>query len=44
MTGVSRDRDNSRRDLTKDWTRDGGDKTRDFSRNLTNDKSRNDTR
>jgi len=41
---VSRDRDHSRGDLTRDWTRDGGDRTRDFSRNLTNDRSRNDTR
>jgi hypothetical protein len=49
MTGsrhsrVSRDRDHSRGDQTRDWTRDGGDRTRDFSRNLTNDRSRNDTR
>lgn len=44
-TGVSRDRDHSRGDLTKDWTRDGGNGlTRDFSRFLTNDGSRNDTR
>lgn len=42
---VSRDRDNSRADLTRDKTRDGaGGKKRDFSRNLTNDRSRNDTR
>ena len=41
---VSRDRDNSRGDLTKDFTRDGGDRTRDFSQNRTNDRSRNDTR
>jgi hypothetical protein len=44
VTAVSRDRDLSRRDLTKDWTRDGGDRTRDHSRNHTNDRSRNDTR
>ena len=44
MSRVSRDRDRSRGDQTRDWTRDGGDRTRDFSRNLTNDKSRNDTR
>ena len=43
-TAVSRDRDRSRGDLTKDWTRDGGDRTRDHSKNRTNDRSRNDTR
>jgi hypothetical protein len=44
-SAVSRDRDRSRGDLTKDRTRDGkGDATRDHSRNHTNDKSRNDTR
>jgi hypothetical protein len=43
-TGVSRDSDNSRGDQTKDWTRDGGDRTRDRSANQTNDRSRNDTR
>jgi len=43
-TKVSRDRDRSRGDLTKDWTRDGGDRTRDHSKNRTNDRSRNDTR
>jgi hypothetical protein len=44
-TAVSRDRDRSRGDLTKDRTRDGnGGPKRDFSRNHTNDKSRNDTR
>ena len=43
-TNVSRDRDRSRGDLTKDWTRDGGDRTRDHSRYQTNDRSRNDTR
>jgi hypothetical protein len=43
-TKVSRDRDRSRGDKTKDWTRDGGDRTRDLTPNLTNDKSRNDTR
>jgi hypothetical protein len=44
VSAVSRDRDRSRGDQTRDWTRDGGDRTRDFSRNLTNDKSRHDTR
>lgn len=44
VTKVSRDRDLSRRDLTKDRTRDGGDRTRDNSRNHTNDGSRHDTR
>jgi hypothetical protein len=44
-TGVSRDRDHSRGDKSRDWTRDGkGGATRDFSANLTNDRSRNDTR
>lgn len=44
-TAVSRDRDRSRGDLTKDWTRDGpGSRTRDFSQNRTNDRSRHDTR
>ncbi|RNL60601.1 hypothetical protein EFK50_20010 [Nocardioides marmoriginsengisoli] len=44
FTKVSRDRDLSRSDKTRDWTRDGGDRTRDRSANLTNDRSRNDTR
>jgi hypothetical protein len=44
FTRVSRDRDYSRGDLTRDWTRDGGDPTRDYSENRTNDRSRNDTR
>lgn len=45
FTAVSRDRDLSRGDKTRDWTRDGaGDRTRDFSANRTNDRSRNDTR
>jgi hypothetical protein len=44
-TRVSRDRDRSRGDLTKDRTKDGpGSATRDRSRHKTNDKSRNDTR
>ena len=44
-TAVSRDRDRSRGDRTRDWTRDGaGDRTRDRSAGQTNDKSRNDTR
>ena len=44
FTAVSRDRDLSRSDKTKDRTRDGGDGTRDVSANQTNDRSRNDTR
>jgi hypothetical protein len=44
FTKVSRDRDKSRSDKTRDWTRDGGDRTRDHSANKTNDRSRNDTR
>ena len=44
VTAVSRDRDVSRGDLTKDMTMDGGDLTRDLSQNHTNDASRNDTR
>jgi len=45
FTAVSRDRDLSRSDKTRDWTRDGtGDRTRDWSSNKTNDRSRNDTR
>ncbi len=44
FTAVSRDRDVSRSDKTKDWTRDGGTLTRDHSANHTNDSSRNDTR
>ena len=44
VTNVSRDRDRSRGDKTRDWTRDGGEKKRDFSANKTNDRSRNDTR
>jgi hypothetical protein len=44
-SAVSRDRDHSRGDKSRDWTRDGkGPKKRDFSANLTNDRSRNDTR
>jgi hypothetical protein len=44
-TRVSRDRDRSRGDLTKDRTKDGpGSATRDRSRHKTNDRSRNDTR
>jgi hypothetical protein len=44
-TRVSRDRDLSRDDLTKDRTRDGqGPSKRDWSQNRTNDRSRNDTR
>ncbi|EON24774.1 MULTISPECIES: hypothetical protein [Nocardioides] len=45
FSAVSRDRDLSRGDLTRDWTTDGaGDKKRDWSANSTNDRSRNDTR
>ena len=43
-TAASRDRDVSQGDLTKDRTHDGGDPTRDWSRNYTNDRSRHDTR
>lgn len=43
-TSMSRDRDRSRGDLTKNWTRDGGDRTRDWSGRHTNDRSLNDTR
>lgn len=44
-TGVSRDRDRSRDDKTRDWTKDGPqDRKRDWSQNRTNDSSRNDTR
>jgi hypothetical protein len=44
-SAVSRDRDRSRGDLTKDRTSDGpGTSTRDRSRNQTNDRSRDDTR
>ena len=44
-TGVSRDRDRSRGDKTRDWTRDGsGGIKRDWSGGHTNDRSRNDTR
>lgn len=44
-TAVSRDRDRSIGDKTRDFTRDGpGDRTRDLSANFTNDRSRNDTR
>lgn len=43
---VSRDRDYSRGDRTKDWTRDGKNSRvkRDWSKDRTNDRSRNDTR
>jgi hypothetical protein len=45
FTAVSRDRDLSRSDKTRDWTRDGaGDQKRDWSGNKTNDRSRSDTR
>lgn len=44
FTKVSRDRDLSRGDKTRDWTRDGGKKQRDWSANTTNDRSRNDSR
>jgi len=46
FTKVSRDRDLSRSDKTRDWTRDGKSdrRKRDWSANRTNDRSRNDTR
>jgi hypothetical protein len=45
VTPVSKDRDRSWDDLTKDRTKDGpGGKKRDWSKNKTNDKSRNDSR
>lgn len=44
-TAQSRNQDRSVADLTRDWTNDGpGKNNRDFSRNLTNDGTRNDTR
>jgi hypothetical protein len=44
-TGVSRDRDRSRGDKTRDWTKDGPrDRKRDWTGGHTNDRSRNDTR
>jgi hypothetical protein len=44
-TRMSRDRDRSRGDKSRDFTRDGkGGPKRDFSANLTNDRSRNDSR
>jgi hypothetical protein len=44
-TPVSRDRDRSRGDLTRDRTKDGpGGSRRDWSGGHTNDRSRNDTR
>lgn len=44
VTRMSRDRDHSHGDKTRDWTRDNGTRTRDWSQNYTNDHSRNDTR
>ncbi len=45
FTKVSRDRDLSRSDKTRDWTGDGtNDRKRDWSANKTNDRSRNDSR
>lgn len=44
FTRVSRDRDLSRSDKTRDFTWDGGDRTRDHTANRTNDRSRNDSR
>lgn len=44
FTRVSRDRDLSRSDKTRDWTWDGGKKKRDWSGKKTNDRSRNDSR
>ena len=44
-TSVSRDRDLSVGDQTRDWTKDGsGDRNRDWSGGHTNDNTRNDTR
>jgi hypothetical protein len=44
-TAVSRDRDRSRGDKTRDWTKDRtNNRTRDRSGNKTNDGSRNDSR
>jgi len=44
-TGVSRNRDRSRGDLTRDRTKDGpGTSKRDWSKHQTNDRSKNDTR
>ena len=44
-TSVSRDRDLSTGDKTRDWTKDGsGDRKRDWSGGHTNDNSHNDTR
>jgi hypothetical protein len=44
-TSVSRDRDRSRGDKTRDWTKDGPrDRKRDWTGGHTNDRSRNDTR
>jgi hypothetical protein len=44
VTRASRDRDISVSDRTRDWTMDGGDRTRDRSADSTNDRSRHDTR
>lgn len=44
VTSVSRDRDISNDDLTKDRTMDGGDPTLDRTANSTNDATKNDTR
>ena len=45
VTAVSRDRDHSRDDLTRDRTGDGRGKVkRDWTKNHTNDRTRNDTR
>ena len=45
VTPVSRDRDRSRGDLTRDRTKDGpGTSTRDRTPNRTNDRSKHDTR
>jgi hypothetical protein len=45
FTRVSRDRDLSSSDKTRDWTYDGvGPKKRDWSGGRTNDNSRNDSR
>ncbi|WP_134766382.1 hypothetical protein [Nocardioides sp. 1609] len=43
-TGTRTGRDDSRERRVNDWTRDGGDRTRDWSANQTNDRSRHNTR
>lgn len=43
-TGTRTGKDDSRERRVKDWTRDGGDRTRDWTANHTNDRSRHNTR